>query len=203
MLRGQLHSVSVAMAEGRHPVPSRTRKLSPLAPMVLPGRPGGRVGRRRDSSEAPPDPGGAFACAHIDELLRVETGRVGNAAGRLPARGCCAPAIKPARAPMAVPRDAHDRHPPVGHRALPARHLLHEMFQSATPSVQELGFLGEPTTVTTSPGRTSLKNHWAASVDMLTQPWETLARPWDPTDQGAAWTNSPLLEIRTDQATCW
>src|SRR5206468_12601480 len=47
--QGQLHSVSVAMAEGRHPVPSRTRKLSPLAPMVLPGRPGGRVGRRRDT----------------------------------------------------------------------------------------------------------------------------------------------------------
>jgi hypothetical protein len=57
---GQLHSVSVAMAEGRHPVPSRTRKLSPLAPMVLPGRPGGRVGRRRDSYEAPPDPGRRF-----------------------------------------------------------------------------------------------------------------------------------------------
>lgn len=35
------------MAEGIHPVPSRTRKLSPPAPMVLPGQPGGRVGRRR------------------------------------------------------------------------------------------------------------------------------------------------------------
>jgi hypothetical protein len=96
---GQLHSVSVAMAEGRHPVPSRTRKLSPLAPMVLPGRPGGRVGRRRDSFEAPPDPGRRFRVPghsflralrgatlrswfedsdHIDELLRVETGRVGK-----------------------------------------------------------------------------------------------------------------------------
>ena len=34
----------VAMAEGSHPFPSRTRKLSPLAPMVLPWRRGGRVG---------------------------------------------------------------------------------------------------------------------------------------------------------------
>src|SRR6266516_117476 len=39
------------MAEGEHPVPSRTRQLSPPAPMVLPGRPGGRVGRRRDIFE--------------------------------------------------------------------------------------------------------------------------------------------------------
>ena len=43
----RLQSVSVAIAEGRHPVPYRTRKLSPPAPMVLPGKLGGRVGRRR------------------------------------------------------------------------------------------------------------------------------------------------------------
>jgi hypothetical protein len=36
----------VAMAEGSHLFPFRTEKLSPPAPMVLPGRPGGRVGRR-------------------------------------------------------------------------------------------------------------------------------------------------------------
>lgn len=36
------------MGEGQHPVPSRTRQLSPPPPMVLPGRPGGRVGRRRE-----------------------------------------------------------------------------------------------------------------------------------------------------------
>ncbi len=41
-------TVSVAIAEGKHPVPSRTRKLSPPAPMVLPGRLGGRVGRCRN-----------------------------------------------------------------------------------------------------------------------------------------------------------
>ena len=34
------------MAEGIHLFPFRTEKLSPPAPMVLPGRPGGRVGRR-------------------------------------------------------------------------------------------------------------------------------------------------------------
>ena len=41
----------VAMAAGKHPFPFRTRQLSPPAPMVLGGRPPGRVGRRRDSSE--------------------------------------------------------------------------------------------------------------------------------------------------------
>ncbi len=44
-------AVSAAIAEGKHPVPFRTRKLSPLAPMVLPRRRGGRVGRRRDTIE--------------------------------------------------------------------------------------------------------------------------------------------------------
>ena len=34
------------MAEGKHLFPFRTEKLSPPAPMVLPGRLGGRVGRR-------------------------------------------------------------------------------------------------------------------------------------------------------------
>ena len=48
------HRVSVAIAEGRHPVPFRTRKLSPPAPMVLPWRRGGRVGRRRDISPTRP-----------------------------------------------------------------------------------------------------------------------------------------------------
>ena len=38
----------VAIAAGTHPFPFRTRQLSPPAPMVLGGRPPGRVGRRRD-----------------------------------------------------------------------------------------------------------------------------------------------------------
>ena len=41
----------VAIAAGKHPFPFRTRKLSPPAPMVLPGQLGGRVGRRRLKSE--------------------------------------------------------------------------------------------------------------------------------------------------------
>src|SRR5262249_19698645 len=45
-----LNRVSVAIAKGKHPVPFRTRKLSPSAPMVLRGRLRGRVGRRRTSS---------------------------------------------------------------------------------------------------------------------------------------------------------
>src|SRR6266536_3346378 len=36
-----------ALPEGPHPIPSRTRKLSPPGPMVLHGRPCGRVGRCR------------------------------------------------------------------------------------------------------------------------------------------------------------
>ena len=46
----------VAMSEGKHPFPFRTRQLSPQEPMVLRGPPRGRVGRRQDSSEGPPGP---------------------------------------------------------------------------------------------------------------------------------------------------
>ena len=38
---------SVAMSVGSHPIPSRTRKLSLSEPMVLQGKPCGRVGRCR------------------------------------------------------------------------------------------------------------------------------------------------------------
>ena len=91
----------------------------------------------------------------IASLLHPDVDFRGMTPGSLPGCGCCALAINPSR-PLAAPRDASDRLRKLGHRALPARHLLHGMFQSATPRVQELGFLGEPTTVTTSPGRTSL-----------------------------------------------
>jgi hypothetical protein len=40
-------SFPVTLAKGPHPFPFRTRPLSPSAPMVLRGRPRGRVGRRR------------------------------------------------------------------------------------------------------------------------------------------------------------
>ena len=42
-----VHRVTAAIAAGKHPVPSRTRKLSLPAPMVLQSRGCGRVGRRR------------------------------------------------------------------------------------------------------------------------------------------------------------
>src|SRR3954467_15290172 len=57
-----LTTVSVAIAEGKRPVSSRTRKLSPPAPMVL--HPGGcgRVGRRRTQHDGKAHPvrGGPF-----------------------------------------------------------------------------------------------------------------------------------------------
>src|SRR5213593_3432088 len=53
--------VGVALAEGIHLFPFRTEKLSPPAPMVLPGKPGGRVGRRPFLSKAPESSSGAFA----------------------------------------------------------------------------------------------------------------------------------------------
>ena len=57
-----LHIVSVAIAKGKHPVPFRTRKLSPSAPMVLRGGPRGRVGRRRTSSLRPLPVGSGLNC---------------------------------------------------------------------------------------------------------------------------------------------
>ena len=48
----------VVMAEGPYPIPSRTRKSSPPAPMVLQGPPCGRVGHRQiygaDTGRCPP-----------------------------------------------------------------------------------------------------------------------------------------------------
>src|SRR3954467_4420433 len=50
------------MGKGKHPVPSRTRKLSPSAPMVLQPRGCGRVGPRRTyfSQQGHPPPGMAL-----------------------------------------------------------------------------------------------------------------------------------------------
>ena len=52
----------MAIAAESHPFPSRTRKLSPPAPMVLGGIPPGRVGRRRNIRETEPRPFGAGLC---------------------------------------------------------------------------------------------------------------------------------------------
>ena len=108
----RLQSVSVAIAEGRHPVPYRTRKLSPPAPMVLPGKLGGRVGRRRDSSRSAASMGGASSFPGPDTCAR---GRVPAPCGRwrttthnptapgaLPAPKPEAPAAATRRGPAAV-----------------------------------------------------------------------------------------------------
>jgi hypothetical protein len=50
----------VTLAEGSHPFPSRTRKLSPPAPMVLRWQRRGRVGRRRIKNQKPRKNLGAF-----------------------------------------------------------------------------------------------------------------------------------------------
>ena len=46
--RTQIQKFPVAISRRPHPIPSRTRKLSSSEPMVLHGKPCGRVGRRRD-----------------------------------------------------------------------------------------------------------------------------------------------------------
>src|ERR1700712_2869028 len=67
----------VAPAEGKRPVPSRTRKLSPPAPMVLRPTGRGRVGHRRNTQPPPPTPkppgtppGGFRALRALRELAR-------------------------------------------------------------------------------------------------------------------------------------
>ncbi len=51
--RSAAAKLPVARARGIHPIPSRTRKLSPAARRVLPGPPGGRVRRRRHPQHHP------------------------------------------------------------------------------------------------------------------------------------------------------
>jgi hypothetical protein len=82
---------SVAIARGSHPFPSRTRQLSPAARMVLPGRPGGRVRRRRPSIRTPPVPfsirGGG--CSAFRRYLRG--GAVDGGYTRRWTEGCAEP----------------------------------------------------------------------------------------------------------------
>jgi hypothetical protein len=59
----------VTMAAGKHPFPYRTRKLRPSAPMVLGGRPPGRVGRRRNFLIESPRVAGALFVAANGSLI--------------------------------------------------------------------------------------------------------------------------------------
>src|SRR4051812_4526010 len=95
----------VAMAAVSHPFPSRTRQLSPPAPMVLGGRPPGRVGRRRISHAKRPlpqrqgalvvfRPAGRIAC-YGRGTRSTSAPRQGSAAGRGRAPGGAGPAAVP------------------------------------------------------------------------------------------------------------
>src|SRR5687767_5102851 len=73
------------MARGKRPVTFRTRKLSLSAPMVLPWRRGGRVGRRRTTihERAPAAKAGALSHAHATMAGR----RQGTFGTESPVRG--------------------------------------------------------------------------------------------------------------------
>src|SRR5690606_4352811 len=73
----------VRIAEGKHPFPFRTRPLSPPAPMVLPGQPGGRVGPCRKTFSARHRGGGAgLLCRAFRGLVEHEEGKIGRASCR-------------------------------------------------------------------------------------------------------------------------
>ena len=85
-----LNRVSAVIAKRKHPVPFRTRKLSSSAPMVLRGRPRGRVGRRRTYPRRGPFPKGRAALFTFcmpghhpcrDSPTRVTPDRVGCESG--------------------------------------------------------------------------------------------------------------------------
>src|SRR3954462_3821193 len=59
--RTTVHNVTAAIAAGKPPDPSRTRKLSQPAPMVLHPTGCGRVGRRRTILRKRGHPGGPFS----------------------------------------------------------------------------------------------------------------------------------------------
>lgn len=64
----------VAIAEGKHPIPSRTRKLSLPAPMILSRSRDGKVGRRRELLERPEFSGRFFYCIYIPSYLYSKDG---------------------------------------------------------------------------------------------------------------------------------
>ena len=79
------------MAAESHPFPSRTRPLSPPAPMVLGGRPPGRVGRRRIALGGAPSPrwGRSFAFQRLSRRRRP--GFEGTPAELRQTRATCQP----------------------------------------------------------------------------------------------------------------
>src|SRR5262245_57579484 len=68
----QHHNVTAATAAGKRPDPSRTRKLSPPAPMVLHRKQCGRVGHRRTTTTpGPPTKGGPGVTARVGVTARL------------------------------------------------------------------------------------------------------------------------------------
>ena len=99
------------MAAGSHPFPFRTRQLSPPAPMVLGGRPPGRVGRRRDSSKKR----GAHASGRP---LRVRSQHAG--AGECSCRKCLRADPRPVASEASRRTDDRERRPkPAAQRPRP------------------------------------------------------------------------------------
>src|SRR3954453_9959396 len=88
--RTTVHNVTAAIAAGKNPDPSRTRKLSQPAPMVLHPTGCGRVGRRRTILRKRGHPGGPFSAFP----------------------GACSLARPPEVSPPSVPRRRSDRAPP-------------------------------------------------------------------------------------------
>src|SRR3954464_8380033 len=86
--------ISAVTPEGSHPIPSRTRKLRPPGPMVLQGKPCGRVGRRRELLKARILTGsGPFFCA-----VRGGFSNTSRLEGRTHDRGTAAGFAHPRRA---------------------------------------------------------------------------------------------------------
>src|SRR4029453_10883798 len=88
------------MAEGSHPFPFRTRKLSPPAPMVLGRRLPGRVGRRRISLEEGRLRAALFAFSATSAPATRKDGSPHGLPPPPPARRARAPAAPPAPPPV-------------------------------------------------------------------------------------------------------
>ena len=151
------------MAAGSHPFPSRTRKLSPPAPMVLGGRPPGRVGRRRISNDEDPRSGGgplsfsrSFGAQRYDQppwpaptlVRRARRGPRGRRAGRPGPSGAEPPARRTGGAEAEGPgrTDRGEAGPAAVGRARPARgsRRLAEDVRSAGTKPPHQGPTGAP-----------------------------------------------------------
>ena len=82
------HRVTAAIATGKHPDPSRTRKLSLPAPMVLQPRGCGRVGRRRTHTTPERGHPTVASLGHLPRLSRARCAGWREAARHDPRRLC-------------------------------------------------------------------------------------------------------------------